>query len=178
MRRLAIIVSIILLVFVDYTFTCRFSAIKMRHSHRITSPSTSSLRFNVNSRDSPQTVGFGYSCNNYDHSRFHNMGPLFASEVTVLNLDNSQSTSIAPGQPLSLAAVRTGMRLSFQCKQGVCSSCETMLNGEKVRTCITKVPDMNKVTIKKAPKTRKVWLFDRESLVQSNALVVIVNILT
>jgi len=74
------------------------------------------------------------------------------SEVTVNNLDNNQSIKIPPGSPLSLAAVRSGMRLSFQCKQGVCSSCETLLNGTKVRTCVTKVPDVAKITIKKAPR--------------------------
>ena len=61
-------------------------------------------------------------------------------EVEVKNLDNGQSIKIESGQPLSLACVRSGMRLSFQCKQGTCSSCETMLDGKRVRTCITKVP--------------------------------------
>lgn len=73
-------------------------------------------------------------------------------EVTVINEDTKTSIQIAVGSPLSLAAVRSGIRLSFQCKQGSCSSCETFLNGKRTRTCITKVPDMKKITLKKAPK--------------------------
>jgi ferredoxin len=79
---------------------------------------------------------------------------LFAKDVSVSNLDNGQTITIPSGSPLSLAAVRSGLRLSFQCKQGVCSSCETMLDGQRVRTCITKVPEKAKITIKKAPKQR------------------------
>jgi ferredoxin len=68
----------------------------------------------------------------------------------VLNGDNNQKITIDAGSPLSLAAVRSGMRLSFQCKQGTCSSCETILDGTRVRTCITKVPDKKSITLKKA----------------------------
>eukprot|EP01041_Mallomonas_annulata_P001368 gene1368-2641_t len=75
-------------------------------------------------------------------------------DVTVINLDNQETIAIPAGSPLSLAAVRSGMRLSFQCKQGSCSSCETMLDGKRVRTCITKVPEKNKITIAKAPSKR------------------------
>ena len=50
-------------------------------------------------------------------------------EVTVTNLDNGEIIKIPSGSPLSLAAVRSGMRLSFQCKQGTCQSCETILDG-------------------------------------------------
>ena len=73
-------------------------------------------------------------------------------DVIVNNLDNKETIKIPAGSPLSLAAVRSGMRLSFQCKQGVCSSCETLLDGRRVRTCMTKVPDKAKITIAKAPK--------------------------
>lgn len=58
--------------------------------------------------------------------------------------------TIQSGQPLSLACVRAGLRLSFQCKQGVCSSCEVMMDGKRVRTCITKVPEKSKITVTKA----------------------------
>lgn len=73
-------------------------------------------------------------------------------EVTVTNLDNNQVVKIAAGSPLSLAAVRSGLRLSFQCKQGVCQSCETILDGKVVRSCITQVPDKANITIKKLKK--------------------------
>ena len=74
---------------------------------------------------------------------------LFDKEVTVENLDNKEVIKIMSGSPLSLAAVRSGMRLSFQCKQGTCASCETILDGKVVRTCITRVPEKNKITLKK-----------------------------
>jgi ferredoxin len=77
---------------------------------------------------------------------------LFAKEVTVTNLDNGVSIQIEAGAPLSLAATRSGMRLSFQCKAGTCKSCTTILDGQQVDTCRTKVPDKAKVTLKK--KTR------------------------
>ena len=44
---------------------------------------------------------------------------LSAKDVKVTNQDNGETTTIASGSPLSLACVRTGMRLSFQCKQGI-----------------------------------------------------------
>ena len=70
-------------------------------------------------------------------------------EVEVKNLDNGEVVMIESGSPLSLACVRSGMRLSFQCKAGTCSSCEVMLDGKRVRTCITKVGS-KKATVKKA----------------------------
>jgi len=54
---------------------------------------------------------------------------LLMRDVTVKNLDNGKEIIIASGQPLSLAAVRSDMRLSFQCKQGTCQSCQVFLNG-------------------------------------------------
>ena len=75
--------------------------------------------------------------------------PLLAREVTVTNLDNGQAVQIEAGAPLSLAAYRSGMRLSFQCKQGTCKSCTTLLDGKEVDTCRTKVPDKARVTLKK-----------------------------
>lgn len=73
-------------------------------------------------------------------------------QVKVNNLDNGNSIEIPSGSPLSLACVRSDMRLSFQCKQGTCQSCEVLLDGKMVRTCITKVPDKKSITIKKKPK--------------------------
>ncbi len=86
--------------------------------------------------------------------RIYNRRSLLMKDVSVTNLDNKQTIEIPSGSPLSLAAVRSGMRLSFQCKQGTCSSCETILDGQRVRTCITKVPEKNKITIAKASQKR------------------------
>lgn len=59
---------------------------------------------------------------------------LIMKDVTVKNLDNNKEIVIAAGQPLSLAAVRSDMRLSFQCKQGTCQSCQVFLNGDHSQT--------------------------------------------
>ena len=69
--------------------------------------------------------------------------------VQVNNLDNKKSIEIEAGQPLSLACVRTDLRLSFQCKQGHCLSCELIMDGKKVRACQTKVPAKKSITVKK-----------------------------
>lgn len=81
-----------------------------------------------------------------------NQFKLLEKDVTVNNLDTNESITIKEGSPLSLAAVRSNIRLSFQCKQGVCQSCEVLLNGQVVRACITKVPSMSKITLKKIKK--------------------------
>ena len=72
-----------------------------------------------------------------------------AKEVKVTNLDNGNIVEIPSGSPLSLAAVRSGMRLSFQCKAGTCGSCVCFLDGKKVYTCQTKVPEKSNIKIKK-----------------------------
>jgi len=69
--------------------------------------------------------------------------------VQVNNLDNKKTIEIESGSPLSLACVRSDMRLSFQCKQGHCLSCELIMNGQKVRACQTQVPAKKSITIKK-----------------------------
>jgi len=74
---------------------------------------------------------------------------LQAANVKVNNLDNKKSIEIESGAPLSLACVRTDLRLSFQCKQGHCLSCEVNLDGKIVRACQTKVPAKKSITIKK-----------------------------
>ena len=74
---------------------------------------------------------------------------IYAKEVKVTNLDNGNIIEIPSGSPLSLAAVRSGMRLSFQCKAGTCGSCVSVLDGKKVFTCQTKVPDKASIKIKK-----------------------------
>ena len=68
------------------------------------------------------------------------------------NLDTGKEIEIMSGQPMSLAAVKTGLRLSFQCKAGTCGSCEFLLDGKVTRSCITKVPNKKSFTIKKKGK--------------------------
>ena len=72
--------------------------------------------------------------------------------VKVMNVDDNTETEIDAGSPLSLAAVRTNLRLSFQCKAGHCSSCEMLLDGKKVLTCQTKVPNKKVIKIKRVKK--------------------------
>ena len=69
--------------------------------------------------------------------------------VRIRNLDSGQEITIESGKPMSLACTRANLRLSFQCKQGTCQSCEFLLDGKKTRSCITKVPDKAVVTIQK-----------------------------
>ena len=59
--------------------------------------------------------------------------------VKIFNEDTKQTAELPEGYPMSLAAVRTGMRLSFQCKAGTCGSCVAVLDGKKVYTCQTKL---------------------------------------
>lgn len=74
------------------------------------------------------------------------------SMVKVMNVDDNTDTEIDAGSPLSLAAVRTGLRLSFNCKAGHCESCIMYLDGKKVLTCQTKVPNKKVVKIKRVKK--------------------------
>ena len=71
------------------------------------------------------------------------------------NLDTGKEFEIDPGMPMSLAAVKTGLRLSFQCKSGNCGSCEFLLDGKVTRSCITKVPKKKSFTIMKKGKPGK-----------------------
>jgi len=73
-------------------------------------------------------------------------------DVTIINADTKQTTVLPSGSPMSLGCTRTGLRLSFQCKQGTCSSCEFLLDGKVTRSCITKIPDKKSITIKAKPK--------------------------
>ena len=58
---------------------------------------------------------------------------------TFLTISDSISCSETDaGSPLSLAAVRTGLRLSFNCKAGHCESCIKYLDGKKVLSKNTK----------------------------------------
>jgi len=82
-------------------------------------------------------------------SKWHQSSFKLQANVKVNNLDNKKSIEIEAGSPLSLACVRTDLRLSFQCKQGHCLSCEVNLDGKIVRACQTKVPAKKSITIKK-----------------------------
>ena len=56
------------------------------------------------------------------HSGPRRFFSLFAEkDVQVTNIDNGQTISIPAGSPLSLACAQSGLRLSFQCKQGECA---------------------------------------------------------
>ena len=75
-------------------------------------------------------------------------------DVLVTNLDTKETTTLPAGSPVSLACVRTNLRLSFQCKKGDCGSCEFLLDGKVTRSCITKVPDKKSITVAKKPIKR------------------------
>ena len=75
-------------------------------------------------------------------------------DVLVTNLDTKETATLPAGSPVSLACVRTNLRLSFQCKKGDCGSCEFLLDGKVTRSCITKVPDKKSITVAKKPIKR------------------------
>ena len=74
---------------------------------------------------------------------------LYERLVKVRNLDTKEEITIESGKPMSLACTRANLRLSFQCKQGTCQSCEFLLDGKVTRSCITKVPEKASITIGK-----------------------------
>lgn len=82
----------------------------------------------------------------WSNSRTNSVSRLDAKAI---NLDTGKEYEIEPGRPMSLACVNTGLRLSFQCKAGNCGSCEFILDGKKVRSCVTKVPNKKEFKIKK-----------------------------
>jgi hypothetical protein len=47
--------------------------------------------------------------------------------------------TVEEGAPLSLAAYQAGAQVTYQCKAGVCASCEVMMGFMPVKTCQTTV---------------------------------------
>jgi len=70
-------------------------------------------------------------------------------QVTVKNLDNGKSISVAAGSPLSVACKKTDMILVYTCKQGSCGSCAAIIDGKQVNACQTRVPEKKEISIKK-----------------------------
>lgn len=68
--------------------------------------------------------------------------------MTLVNFKPSgKSAEVPGGTKLSLAAYRAGVSIAFNCKLGTCSTCEVLMNGRKVRTCVTNVPPKGTVTV-------------------------------
>eukprot|EP00965_Chrysotila_dentata_P186677 6163542-Pleurochrysis_carterae.AAC.2 len=61
-----------------------------------------------------------------------------AGEVTVKFTREGRESVVEDGAPLSLAAYQAGVLIPFSCKAGTCGTCDVVMNGCKVRTCVTK----------------------------------------
>lgn len=61
-------------------------------------------------------------------------GRVLMGEVRV-RFPGGREALVPPGSPLSLAAYRAGAQVSYQCKAGVCGSCEVVMGGKAVRAC-------------------------------------------
>ncbi|EOD05618.1 hypothetical protein EMIHUDRAFT_359905 [Emiliania huxleyi CCMP1516] len=57
----------------------------------------------------------------------------------LVKFPGGRSASVPEGSPLSLAAYRAGVQITYQCKAGTCASCEVKLGMGSVRTCQTTV---------------------------------------
>ena len=65
--------------------------------------------------------------------------PLHAMADVVVKFPRNCVATVEEGSPLSLAAYRAGAQITYQCKAGVCASCEVMMGFMPVKTCQTKV---------------------------------------
>lgn len=73
--------------------------------------------------------------------------PAAAGGLVELTFNEKKTVSVAPGSKLSDAAVKAGVRVRYDCKEGKCGICAVRMNGKQVRTCITKVPKSGPLAI-------------------------------
>mmetsp|Transcript_14514 Transcript_14514/g.15693 ORF Transcript_14514/g.15693 Transcript_14514/m.15693 type:complete len:114 (-) Transcript_14514:130-471(-) len=101
-------------------------------------------------------LSFIFFCSAYSPFRYYPRTTLILAagknDVIVQNLDTQEKITMQAGESLSLAAFKTGTRLSFQCKQGSCGSCEILLDGKVVRSCIENIPAKKSITISKVKR--------------------------
>jgi len=57
---------------------------------------------------------------------------------------NKLETMALVGAPLSSVASQAGQYIKYKCKVGECGTCEVRIDGNWVRTCVAKVPPMDK----------------------------------
>ena len=64
--------------------------------------------------------------------------------VTFTQNNETISTKAIVGQPLSEVASQCGQYIKYQCRKGECGTCEVRVDGQWIRTCVTKVPPVAK----------------------------------
>jgi len=84
--------------------------------------------------------------------------PLFSSlavqgppTVSITFMPAGKQVTAVAGQSLKDVAQAARIPIKYNCKKGECGTCEVVLNGKKVRTCVGIVPRgarKNEVTIK------------------------------
>eukprot|EP00281_Chroomonas_sp_CCMP1168_P025537 CAMPEP_0206229010 /NCGR_PEP_ID=MMETSP0047_2-20121206/9468_1 /ASSEMBLY_ACC=CAM_ASM_000192 /TAXON_ID=195065 /ORGANISM="Chroomonas mesostigmatica_cf, Strain CCMP1168" /LENGTH=233 /DNA_ID=CAMNT_0053652279 /DNA_START=316 /DNA_END=1018 /DNA_ORIENTATION=+ len=61
-------------------------------------------------------------------------------------------------QPLSEVAAQAGQMIKYKCKKGECGTCEVRIDGQWVRTCVAKVPNIE--------EGKQLDVFVRESMAE------------
>jgi len=74
------------------------------------------------------------------NGNFKETGLIGSVAVEFTQAGESKVTMALPGQGLSQVAIQAGQIIKYQCRKGECGTCEVTINGEKVRTCMAKVP--------------------------------------
>ncbi|GMH77220.1 hypothetical protein TrRE_jg3142 [Triparma retinervis] len=60
--------------------------------------------------------------------------------VTFAQGDDTRNTMAIPGQGLSEVATQADQFIKYKCKKGECGTCEVLVDGQWVRSCVTKIP--------------------------------------
>ena len=81
--------------------------------------------------------------------------------VTFRQGNDTVTTMALQDQPLSEVAAQCGQYVQYKCKKGECGTCEVRVDGNWIRTCVTKVPYV--------PEGQAFEVFVRESMVSSEA---------
>mmetsp|Transcript_38583 Transcript_38583/g.66221 ORF Transcript_38583/g.66221 Transcript_38583/m.66221 type:complete len:147 (+) Transcript_38583:28-468(+) len=66
----------------------------------------------------------------------------------------TKKSTVFPGQKLKDIARGTGLRITYDCNEGTCKSCEAMIDGRKTLICCAKAPNKD-VTIKYNTRSKK-----------------------
>jgi hypothetical protein len=54
--------------------------------------------------------------------------------------ENKLETMASPGDPLKDVAAQAGQYIKYKCGKGECGTCQVRVNGEWVKTCVSRVP--------------------------------------
>ncbi|GMI23237.1 hypothetical protein TrCOL_g3539 [Triparma columacea] len=60
--------------------------------------------------------------------------------VTFTQGSDTRNTMALPGQGLSEVATQADQFIKYKCKKGECGTCEVLVDGQWVRSCVTKIP--------------------------------------